>query len=258
MRNGKFTALFVLLVLGLLFGACAKKPVVIGRENPEEEIKKCTKLTDKNRFEEAVECLQVFKTRFPKSEWGIEAEILVGDNYFRKKDFLLAAESYQAFITLHPMHPKTPYAFYKTGLSYLRYSPKAIDRDQEYLPSAISNFQIVLNNYPGNAYEELAAEGLREARTRVAKRHFYIGRFYYRSGEYIAAIPRLQEVAANYKDSGLAEEAFYLICKASIKLGKLDDAKAAFSSLSINYPKSPRIPELEKKLIYTVKKSEGL
>ncbi len=55
--------------------SCAKKPVEVGRENPELEIQKCMKYSEKKQFEEAVECLEIFKSHFPKSQWGIEAEI---------------------------------------------------------------------------------------------------------------------------------------------------------------------------------------
>ena len=41
---------------------------------------------------------------------GIEAELYIGDNYFRREYF--AADSYQSFIKLHPTHPKTDYAYY--------------------------------------------------------------------------------------------------------------------------------------------------
>lgn len=238
----------------LVFFACSKKPVNIGRENPEREIKKCIKLSDKKHFKEAVECMEVFKSHFPKSQWGIEAELYIGDNYFRQKDYLLAADSYQAFIKLHPANPKVDYAYYKSGLSYLKQTPKAIDRDQEYLPNAIADLEIVKRNFPESPYYSLAKTYLTEARTKVAKRHFYIGRFYYRTGEYLAAIPRFQEIADNYKDSGLAEKSLYLITVSNLELKRLEEAKISFSQLSIEYPSSKYLKDLEGRLIDMAKK----
>ncbi|MBI2091653.1 MAG: outer membrane protein assembly factor BamD [Deltaproteobacteria bacterium] len=250
----KCGVIFVSMAI-LLYGvSCAKKPIEIGRENPELEIKKCIKYSDKKHFDEAIECLEIFKSRFPKSQWGIEAELMIGDNYFRQKEYLLAADSYQSFIKLHPIHQKTAYAYFKTGLSYLRHSPKAIDRDQEYIDDAIANFQIVINSYPDGEYFELAKANLLEARTKVAKRHFYIGRFYFKTGEYIASIPRFQEIADNYKDSGLAEKSLSNIALANLELKRLENAKVAFSRLASEYPQSKYISKIEKKLISAVKK----
>lgn len=242
-------------VFCLFFSACAKKKLDIGRENPEKEIQKCMKLSEKKLFQEAVECMEVFKSHFPKSQWGIEAEIHIGDNYFRQKEYLLAADSYQSFTKLHPAHQKTDYAYYKSGLSYLKETPKAIDRDQEYLDDAIANFEIVIRGFPDTPYLNLAQTYLTEAKAKLAKRSFYIGRFYYKTGEYLAAIPRFQEVADNYRDTGLADRALYFATLANIKLDRLEEAKATFSKMSLEHPNSKYIPVLEKKLIKAVKKS---
>jgi outer membrane protein assembly factor BamD len=251
----KQNASCILLLASCLFvSSCAKKPIEIGRENPELEIKKCIKYSEKKHFEEAIECLEIFKSRFPKSRWGIESELMIGDNYFRQKEYLLAADSYQSFIKLHPIHQKTDYAYFKSGLSYLRHSPKAIDRDQEYIDDAIANFKITISGFPNSEYLDLAKANLAEARTKVARRHFYIGRFYFKTGEYIASIPRFQEIADNYKDSGLAEKSLRNIALANIELKRLEDAKIAFSRLASEYPQSKYISKIEKKLIRAVKK----
>lgn len=255
-----FLSCFLLLVsclLLLFFAACSKKPVQVGRDNPEKEITKCIKLSDKKRFKEAVECMEVFKSHFPKSQWGVEAELYIGDNYFRQKEYLLAADSYQSFIKLNPTHPKADYAYYKSGLSYLKQSPKAIDRDQEYLDNAIADFEIVQRSFPDSTYINVNQENLLTARKRVAEHHFYIGRFYYKTGEYLAAIPRFQEIVSKYKDSGLCEKSLYYTTIANLKLDKLDSAKEAFSTLSLEYSKSKYIKKLENKLI-SASKEKGL
>ncbi len=238
--------------------SCAKKPVEVGRENPELEIQKCMKYSEKKQFEEAVECLEIFKSHFPKSQWGIEAEMMIGDNYFRKGEYILAAESYLSFLKLHPMHPKADYAYYKVGLSYLYQSPKALDRDQEYLDDAIQYFELVLNSYPDTPYLNITKTYLLEARTRMAKRNLYVGRFYYRTGEYIAAVPRFEVVYENYKDTGLGEKALNYATLSNIKLKRFEAAKANYSLLSMQYPGSKYIPKLQKRLIAAAQKGGTL
>lgn len=243
-----------LALIGIFFlPACAKKPIIIGRENPEKEIQQCITLSNKKKFKEAIECLEIFKSRFPKSQWGIEADLKIGDNYFRQKEYLLAADSYNSFIKLNPTHSKADYAYYKAGLSYLKQSPKAIDRDQEYIDDAIANFQIMEHNFPGSAYRSITTANLNEARSRVAKRHFYVANFYYRTGEYISAIPRFKEVADNFADSGLADKALYLMTLSNIELSKIEEAKVAYSRLLAEYPKSKYIKPAEQKMIRSVK-----
>ena len=250
---------FMFLVSGLMFQvSCAKKEVEVGRENPEVEIQKCMKYSEKKQFEDAVECLEIFKSHFPKSQWGIEAEMMIGDNYFRKGEYILAAESYLSFLKLHPMHPKADYAYYKVGLSYLYQSPKALDRDQEYLDDAIQYFELVLRSYPNTPYLSITKTYLLDARTRMAKRNLYVGRFYYRTGEYIAAVPRFEVVYDNYKDTGLGEKALNYSTLSNIKLNRFEAAKANYSLLLMQYPGSKYIPKLQKRLIQAAEKRGAL
>jgi len=239
-RRGRLKFLFFLCVsvpLWLMCG-CGKENVSIGRDQPETEIKKCTALIDKKKFEQAIQCLEMFKARFANTAIAQEAELAIGDTYYNKKDYLLAAESYLAFIKLYPTHPRRDYAHYRAGSSYFKESPEAIDRDQEYLEKAIEQLSIVVRRYTSSPYAELAAKELIEALNRVARRHFYVGRFYFRTGEYMACLPRFEEIVQSYPKSGLADRSLYMLTVANLKLKRTDDARLAFSRLSVEYPTS--------------------
>lgn len=246
----------ILIVFGLLVlvSSCAKEMPSIGGGNPEKEFDECLRLTGKGRFEDSVQCLEMFKARYPQTGLGQEAELRIGDAYFAKKDYLLAAESYSAFLKLHPRSARADYAYYRMGVAYYKESPKAIDRDQEYLEDAIEQLKIAVTHYPNSSYRELAAATLNVAKRRVAKRAFYVGRFYYRTGEYIACIPRFWDVVNNYADTGLAQKALYKIILANLKLQKLEGAKEAYSVLSVDFPKSPYYKKAERKLLGAAKR----
>ncbi len=198
----------------------------------------------------------MFKARYPDSREGVEAELMIGDAYFEKKDYLLAAESYAAFIKLHPLHPKVDYAFYRRGLALFKESPKAIDRDQQYLDEAIQNLAVVVRRYPNSQYRPLALKYYREARLRVARRNMYIGRFYHRTGEYKASIPRLMEVATQYKETGLAPKALYMATEAHLELGDFSGARQSFSMLSTEYPDNKYTKRAERKMERALKKKQ--
>ncbi len=243
----KKSTIFLALVL-ILAGGCAKQSVTIGRDSPETEIRKCTKLMDDKDFEEAIQCLEMFKARFANTAIAQEAELAIGDTYYNKKEYLLAAESYLAFIKLYPTHPKRDYAHYRAGASYFREAPKAIDRDQEYLEKAIEQLATVVRRYSNSAYFNQSMTILNEALKRVARRNFYVGRFYYRTGEYLACLPRFYIVASDFPESGLADRSLYLMTVANIKLGRLDDARATFSKMSVDYPSSKWTKRAEGKM----------
>ena len=245
-----------LIIVSLALMSCAKNEVVIGNAGPDVEIKKCIKLSQKKDYEDAIQCLEMFKARYPRSREGQEAELMIGDAYFDKKDYLLAAESYAAFIKLHPFSPRLDYAFYRRGLSLFKESPKAIDRDQQYLGEAIENLKVAIQRFPNSTYRPLALKYYKEARLRIAKRNMYVGRFYFRVGQYKAAIPRLEEVATQYKDSGLAPKALYMATVSNLKLDQYDDARRAFSMLSVDYPDDKWTKKAERKMKSAAKKQE--
>lgn len=238
----------IIIVLAVFASGCAKQTVSIGRDQPEQEIKKCTKLLDGKDYEEAIQCLEMFKARFTQTALAQEAELAIGDAYFDKREYLLAAESYQAFIKLYPTHPKVDYAFYRTGASYLKESPKAIDRDQEYIDDAIKYLTVVVKRYPSSPYFDLAVRDLEEALMRVARRTFYIGRFYFRTGEYIACIPRFEDIVMDFPGSGLADRSLYMITVANLRLKRYDDARASFSKMATEFPGSKWTKKAEKKM----------
>ena len=241
------------IVLTILIAGCAKQTVSIGHGAPEQEIDKCSKLMKEKSFEEAVQCLEMFKAKFANTPMAQEAELKIGDAYYAKKDYLMAAESYNAFIRLYPTHPKIDYAHYRMGAAYLKESPKAIDRDQEYLEKAIDHLAFVVKRYPNSPYFDLAAKDLFEALRRIARRNFYIGRFYFRTGEYIACLPRFEEIAQNYPTSGLIDRSLYMVTVANLRLGRLDDARNSYSKLSVAFPNSKWAKKAEKKMRHAAK-----
>lgn len=213
----------------------------------DEAYEECHALSEKKDYDEANECFEVLKSRFAGTRASYEADLEIGDNYFRKKEFLLAAETYLAFAKLHPAHEKIDYAYYRIGLSYLRESPKAVDRDQQYLDDAIHYLEFAAGNHESSV-TDVAKEKLTEARTRIAKRHFYIGRFYWRTGEYLSAIPRFQEIVTHYTGLGLDEKALYLMGRSYLGLSQKDKALDMLSVFEQHFPTSPYRKHLAKKI----------
>ncbi|MFH0799600.1 MAG: outer membrane protein assembly factor BamD [Pseudomonadota bacterium] len=247
-----WTAILLLLAV-LATSSCTKQQISVGKGDPESEFKACMRLSAKGKFEDTIQCMEMFKARYPQTAEGQEAELKIGDAQFGKKDYLVAAESYQAFLRLYPTNPKADYAHYRSGVAYYKESPKAIDRDQQYLTNAIEQLRTVLRRYPGSKYTEQSRATLQVAIRRIARRNFYIGRFYYRTGQYLAAVPRFKEVAENYPESGLADRSLYLMVVADLKLGHRDEAKEAYSALQSRYSGSKYVKSAEKKMIRAAK-----
>jgi outer membrane protein assembly factor BamD len=236
---------FILLcMLAGMAAACAPGPHFGLEADPQSAFARCEQLFEKGENEQATLCFEDIRSRFTAGNTADEAEIRLGDIYFKEKNYLLAAETYRSFIQLHPTHRRLPYVYYRTGLSYLKESPKAIDRDQEYLEEAMGFFSVGLQYFSGSSYEEATREAWREARLRVAQRKLYIGRFYFKRKEYRAALHRLAQVSDNYTGLGLDEEALYLMAEAYVRLGERKKAFEVTAHLKKRHPDSKHLNQL--------------
>ncbi len=237
--------LAVVLVISLGISACSTTPK-FGQENEAATaMQNCNDLLDKGKHKQATRCYEMFRVRFGGSALAEGAELKLADISFDKKEYLLAAETYRAFAKLHPSHSQLPYVYYKAGLSYLKESPKAIDRDQQYLDEAIGYFEIGVQYFRGSPFQEVTREALKEARRRLAARELYVGRYYYKQKEFRASLPRFAVVADNYRGLGFDEEALYLMSKAYVEL---DDKTKAFEVAAVLKSRHPNSKYLDRLL----------
>ncbi|MBI2339699.1 MAG: outer membrane protein assembly factor BamD [Deltaproteobacteria bacterium] len=228
----------ILTLCLLILSSCggALRPPASGAD---AELNYCVQLSAKKKYEEAVECLEIYKSRHRADNRASDADLLIADSYFRQKEYLLAAETYREFLEKYPSHPKADYAYYKAGLAYLEDTPKAIDRDQQYLDPAVQNFAIVPKYFPGSPYARLAEQKYAEARTKQARRHFYVARFYYKYGEYKASIPRFVTIIDEYPGGELDEKSFYYLTVACVKTSEMDKARQVVQAFEQRFPQSP-------------------
>lgn len=225
-----------LLLIGMAGGACGGGRAVRRAQTEDAELNRCLRFSAKKHYAEAVECLESFKSRYPGSDRAIEAELRIGDSYFRKKDYLLAIENYQQFIKLHPDHPRIDYAYYRTGLANLKATPNAIDRDQGRLGDAIEAFGTVWQSYGQSPYAKVAFSNYQKARAQAAEQNLYVARFYSRTGEYRATLPRLNEIIDQFSDLPIAAEAASLKIKSHLVLGEVTQAETTLAFLQEKFP----------------------
>ncbi len=76
--------IFLLFVCVSTFAACGGKSYrpPVGA-TIDDEMRRCVELSRKKKFEQAVDCLEVFKSRHAGSEMSATAELYIADNFFR-------------------------------------------------------------------------------------------------------------------------------------------------------------------------------
>lgn len=237
LHKKSFYLLFFLVIFAPAFVHCSgKKGFSLSDRGPAQDIAPCLTLLKKKKNEDAIKCLETYKSRSTVSSESATADLGIADAYFNNKEYIVAAEAYNLFTQTYPAHVQTPYAYFRSGLSYYKQSPKSIDRDFGDLESSLKMFQVVTTYYNHTPFAAEARKYHEQARQKMARKHFYVGRFYYHYNEYLAAIPRFQAIVNDYQNVGLEEKTYYYLIKSLKETKQNDLAKSYFEIFKEFYP----------------------
>ena len=239
MRSGSFRrgALAVLGAVVLLPGCSllSGRPTTIAPAAQLYETGERLLLNDKN--EAAREQFQWLAERHPESDLAPVARFLVGETYYRSKEFERAAVEFESFVTLYPGHQIADLGQYRLARSYFDQMP-TLERDQKITSQALVEFQKVLRLYPESRYAPDAIVKIEACRLRLAQKELWIAEFYTRQGKYESALPRFDTVLREYGRTSVAPQALYQKADALVRLGRPDEAAPLFQRLVDEFPTS--------------------
>jgi outer membrane protein assembly factor BamD len=214
-------ALWVILWVTTFLGGCAwfQSERV---KSPEELASQGMEQFEAKDYGDAVKTFSALKERYPYSRYASLAELKLADAYFHNERYPEAITAYEDFARLHPKNEAIPYVLHQTGECYYK-QLLTIDRDQTATHQAILAFERLLKSHPNSPYEESARQKIRSCRQRLAEHEVYVGRFYYKSKHYRAALARFQKLLNGYEDvlepSGRQEiEALAVACREQLAL----------------------------------------
>ncbi len=171
----------------------------------------------------------------PYSPWARRAQLMSSFSYYVAADYNKAVQSAQRFLSIHPGNKDAPYAFYLIALSYYE-QISDVQRDQKITDQAKTALTEVVRRFPTTEYASDARLKLDLVEDHLAGKEMEIGRFYQRSGRWIAAQVRFQNVVDNYQTTSHAPEALYRLTESSLALGIPTEAVKYAAVLGANYP----------------------
>ena len=171
----------------------------------------------------------------PYSPWARRAQLMSSFSYYVARDYNKAISAAQRFLQIHPGNKDAPYAFYLIALSYYE-QISDVQRDQKITDQALTALQEIDRRFPNTDYAADARLKIDLVRDHLAGKEMEIGRHYERSGKWIAAQIRFQNVVDNYQTTSHAPEALYRLTETSLALGIPDEAVKYAAVLGANYP----------------------
>ncbi len=171
----------------------------------------------------------------PYSPWARRAQLMSAFSYYVDRDYTKAIQSAQRFLEIHPGNKDAPYAYYLIGLSYYE-QISDVTRDQKITKQALDALTETARRYPNTQYAADSKLKVDLLNDHLAGKEMEIGRFYERSGKWLAANLRFRNVIADYQTTSHTPEALFRMVETSLALGLPEEAQKSAAVLGANYP----------------------
>lgn len=192
---------------------------------------------DQGDYEMAAKLFDEVERQHPYSVWARRAQLMSAFSYYVAGKYSDAVDSAQRFLTIHPGNKDAAYARYLIGMSYYK-QMEDITRDQAVTQEALDAFNELIRLYPDTRYATDARLKVDVLNDHLAGKEMDIGRFYERSGLWLAANLRFHKVVDNYQTTGQTPEALERLVETYLALGVPGEAEKAAAVLGTNYPTS--------------------
>ena len=173
----------------------------------------------------------------PYSPWARRAQLMGSFSYYVAGDYNKAIQAAQRFLSIHQGNKDAPYAYYLIALSYYE-QISDVQRDQKITEQALTALNEVVRRFPATEYAADSRLKIDLVNDHLAGKEMEIGRLYQRSGRWIAAQMRFQNVVDKFQTTSHAPEALYRLTESSLALGIPAEAKKYAAVLGANYPGS--------------------
>jgi outer membrane protein assembly factor BamD len=226
--------------------------------------------TKRGHFDVARLDLQTLLNTYPDSQYQMKAKLAIADSWFKEGGtaaLTQAEQEYKDFITFFPNAPEAAEAQMRVGDIYFKQMDKP-DRDYAKATHAEEEYRLMLQQFPESTLVPQAKQRLREVQEVMATRESGIAAFYAsHSNNYPAAIARYQTVVDTYPqyshmddvliglgDAYETEAKFVRTMKlpeaAKAKLEKTydDAAIAAYSKVVLEHSAAPHVEDARDRL----------
>jgi outer membrane protein assembly factor BamD len=202
-------------------------------------------------YKSAAKSFAEVERQHPYSKWATKALLMQAFANYQSNKYDDAINAANRFITLHPGHKDSAYAYYLTAISqYEQISD--VRRDQSRTQKALEALEEVGKRFPQSPYAADAMKKAAMARDHLAAKEMEVGRYYLKKGSYLAGINRFKKVVTDYQTTTQVPEALYRLTEGYMALGVVSEAQTAAAVLGQNFPNSQWYKDA-----YTLVSSDG-
>jgi outer membrane protein assembly factor BamD len=248
MPSSKLSVVSTLLLAGALLAGCASKQAdPTAKMTPEEIYAQAKEEIANVQYAKGIGLLEKLEGRAAGTPLAQQAQLEKAYAHYKAEEPAQAVATLDRFMRLHPASPALDYALYLKGLvnfnenkglfSWLTRQDLS-ERDQQAAKESFAAFKELVTRFPESRYTPDARARMTYIVNALAQYEVHVARYYHSRGAHLAAINRLQQAIADYRDAPALEEALYLLVQSydALQLTQLrDDARRVLES---NYPRS--------------------
>ena len=192
---------------------------------------------DGQRYDEAAKLFDEVERQHPYSVWARRAQLMSSFSYYMAQKYPEAISAAQRFLTIHPGNKDAAYAHYLIAMSHYE-QIQSVTRDQASTQNASDALGELIRRYPDSRYAADARLKQDLINDHLAGKEMEVGRFYQRSGKWLAATLRFRKVTEKYQTTNHTPEALERLVECYLALGIPQEAQKAAAVLGRNYPGS--------------------
>jgi len=192
------------------------------------------RVMDGRDYERAAKLFDEVERQHPYSVWARRAQLMSAFNYYLARKYNDSIASARRFVIIHPGNSEAPYAQYLIAMSYYQ-QIEDVTRDQSITESAKQSFSELIRRYPDTRYAGDARLKLDLINDHLAGKQMEVGRFYQRSGNWLASTYRFRDVIDNYQTTSHTPEALARLVESDLALGLIEEAYRTAAVLGANY-----------------------
>src|ERR1700733_13932218 len=230
---------------------------------------KAVDATKRGHFDVARLDLQTLLNTYPDSQYQMKAKLAIADSWYKEGGtaaLTQAEQEYKDFITFFPNVPEAAEAQMRVGDIYFRQMDKP-DRDYSKAVHAEEEYRLMLQQFPESTLVPQAKQRLREVQEVMATRETAVAPFYATHNNWPATIARYQTVVDTYPqfshmddvliglgDAYEAEARFVRTMKlpeaGKARLERVydDQAAAAYTKVVLEHSASPHVEDARDRL----------
>jgi outer membrane protein assembly factor BamD len=122
------------------------------------------------------------------------------------------------------------------------------DRDQTAAHAAVKQLEMLVEVFPNSPYAAKALCKIAEAKKHIAEYEFFVGSFYLKKNNYLAAYARFDKLLLQYPNSLERDRVLLAMGKTCLYDGQTEKGKRILQLLLKNYPDGVYVPDAEKLL----------